>query len=897
MRPESILQQFLNEVKTSSDPAHTHVSLSSPRGAYSVGSKMKTFWELYTDVWKSGFPLHLAENPGKETPILVDVDLRVKKSSIPDNNKKDKKLYSDEQLKAVISAYQKAINDVVNEPRVDAFTCVVLEKNPYEVEICGEKYIKNGFHLHFPKIFLDKKVQEVYIIPIAKSLIRNLFENLGGSDFIDANVTNVHWLLYGSSKSTSSEPYKATRVFLENVQETTFEKALHDYECNQYHEKPIKCKGRVLEMLPRILSIFLYNRERNYFYHPKPSVVTPLLKDFQKVRQARKEYDQLSVDSALEEATVLINMIDPNRSDDRVVWLHMGFCLWQLSQGDDEGLTMWLEFSENSDKFNESECFSMWRKMRPNNYTIGTLKFWAKKDNPDEYNKLVASKTKNLVVYNDSHNDYAKALHIEYGNEFVCSSIANKEWYQFKNHIWRPIDHGKTLRERISSQEGILLTQIYEAIEKERNETKINETKIKNLNKKFQRCKSVPFKNQIMIECQEVFYKENFNDLVNKDPNLVAFENGVYDFTNDVFRDGQPEDYLSVCIPVEYKDFGSVDHPRVKMIDDFFQKIFPDPEIRDYFLDEACRCFVGGNFNKVVLFWTGSGDNGKTITQTLFEKMLGKLAIKFSTTLITGKKVQVGGPNPEMSRASNGVRWAVMDEPNADEVINSGILKWLTGNDTFWARDLFQKGKDTKEITPLFKLHMICNNLPSIQGADKATWNRIRVIPFESTFVPENEAPQNYEDQVKQKLFPVDPNFADKLPKMTQPLAWYLIQRWRTTNSRNGHFTIPEKVKVCTDKYRRNNDVFHQFNQQCVFHKAESVLSCGTLYSHFKEWFKEEIPNGTVPTRSDVRHYFSSLWGEPVKGRYWADKTCVIPDDCDSGVDSVDSEPSRKHKK
>ena len=36
------------------------------------------------------------------------------------------------------------------------------------------------------------------------------------------------------------------------------------------------------------------------------------------------------------------------------------------------------------------------------------------------------------------------------------------------------------------------------------------------------------------------------------------------------------------------------------------------------------------------------------------------------------------------------------------------MFKSLSGNDTFWARDLFEKGKSTREIQPLFKLIFIC---------------------------------------------------------------------------------------------------------------------------------------------------------------------------------------------
>ena len=902
--------ELLKEMKTPNDPTHTHVSMGTPRGVFSVGSRMREFWSIYMSSVKAGASLYLAENPGKETPILVDIDIRIKKTTAP-TNLHDGNFYSQDQVISVIKAYQKAINDVVDSPRDEAYTCVLLEKKPYETEICGEKYIKNGFHLHFPKLFLDRKVQEVYIIPIVKKLINDLFDNIGVHDFIDTNSINVHWLLYGSRKQNST-CYTATKCFLKGAQNVDFETALGDYHCSRYYgEGEIDCRGKVLEMMPRILSITLYDRADYYYYHPRASVTTPLFEEFQKIKRKRKEYDQLSLDKLLEEATRLLGMMNDSRSDDRATWLRVGYCLWNITQGDDDGLTLWLEFSEKSDKFEESECLSMWHKMRPNNFTIGTLKYYAKQDDPKRYDEMINSKTNHLIVeaVNGCHADVAKILFNEYGNEFVCTSISNKEWYQFKNHIWCPIDRGTALRERISSNDGIIIRQLLDkkrelTMDVAASDEKVSEKELENRFKKIdaliKQCKSSPFKNHVMIECQEVFYNPNFHSLLNMDPNLVAFKNGVYDFTNNVFRDGSPEDYLSVNAPIDYIDFGSIAHPRVMEVDDFFQKVLPDPDVRDYFLDHTCRVFVGGNQHKVMLFWTGTGDNGKSVAQGLFEKMLGKLAVKFSTTLVTGKKTQTGSANPEMARVDDGVRWAVMDEPNADEIINSGILKWLTGNDSFWARDLFQKGKSTKEIVPLFKLNMICNNLPAIQGADKATWNRIRVIPFESTFVPENECPQDFEEQVIQKRFPMDPFFNEKIPRMVEPLAWYLIQRWKATN--NIKPIAPEKVRAVTDVFRQRNDILRQFEQQCTFEKACTKLTPATLYTHFKDWFKEECPSQAVPNRSVVTSYFTTLWGDLHRKRHWLNRTCVAPvEDDESGDEGVGtgtsqspSSPSRR---
>ena len=107
--------------------------------------------------------------------------------------------------------------------------------------------------------------------------------------------------------------------------------------------------------------------------------------------------------------------------------------------------------------------------------------------------------------------------------------------------------------------------------------------------------------------------------------------------------------------------------------------------------------------------------------------MLGDYAVKISTSLITGKKGGLGSAAPELSRAGGGVRWAVLEEPDPDEEINGGIFKSLTGNDSYWARDLFEKGKSTREIVPLFMLLFIYF-LESKKYSDKNLLNKTLLI-------------------------------------------------------------------------------------------------------------------------------------------------------------------------
>jgi P4 family phage/plasmid primase-like protien len=410
--------------------------------------------------------------------------------------------------------------------------------------------------------------------------------------------------------------------------------------------------------------------------------------------------------------------------------------------------------------------------------------------------------------------------------------------------------------------------------------------RIKQVQKIISNLKSSPYKNNIMKEAMEVFYDRRFQQKLDQNPFLIGFKNGVYDLKLNEFRPGRPEDFISKVLPIDLVNY-QIQDEEVQNVINFLMKVFPDPEIRDYFLDTYSDVFVGGNNQKKVYLWTGDGDNGKSITQMFFDEMLGELAIKFNTQYFTGKKVSSGSANPELARAAPPVRLGTMEEPDADEQLNIGELKKLSGGDKFWARDLFEKGKQTREVTPMFMLSFICNKLPKLKHSDKATWNRMRVIPFEATFVDaEDNCPETLEEQIKQKRFPMDKELKHKIPGMVSAFAWYLLD-WRKKISVRKE---PEKVREATAAYRRQNDIYRQFIEECIT-EDDSVLSLTEIYAQFKEWFKEGWPNMTLPIKNEVKEYFERLWGEPERGLRWKGyRIRTLQDDVEDGSAVVLSE-------
>jgi P4 family phage/plasmid primase-like protien len=886
------IEDVLRDHYVDNTPFHSHVSMVQPKGKFQFSrKKLEQFWELYCEkIYDENDPIiGMAEKPKQYLPVLVDLDLK-----ILDDGEEDfgDHLYTEEQVFKVIQTYQTILKSIVEDCTDYHLKCVLLEKPIYYIDAGENTYAKNGFHIHFFNLFLDKDKQETHLIPRAQEVLEKLklFNNLGienSGQLIDKASCQVPWLLYGSRKSEEMDPYLVTKAFDAKGSEITIEEAFSDHIIYDDMEKPISISNNIYYYLPRILSIFPYGRATREL---RAGLVSPIKEQLIKTQSQKLKQTKLvkSIEDELRISAKLLPMLNDWRAEDRNEWMTIGWILYNIGDGSYQAMQQWLEFSSRCDeKYDESSCIHEWERMIKKNITLGTLHFYARQDSPEEYNEFRLSEGDHYIkdALNGSHNDIAQVLKSQFGNDFVCASICNKTWFQFKDHHWSEIEEGTFLREKISSD----IVNIYSEMGKglftnigtqDKAEEAMYNARIKQVQKLVSNLKSSTFKTCVMREAVEVFYDQRFKNLLNQNPFLIGFQNGVYDLKLNNFRAGIPEDFISKVLPIDYREYKMHDEEVLNVLD-FFKKVFPDEEIRNYFLDTYSDIFVGGNNQKKVYMWTGDGDNGKSITQLFFDKMLGELAIKFNTQYFTGKKVASGAANPELARAAPPVRSVTMEEPDGDEDLKIGELKKLSGGDSFWARDLFEKGKSTREVFPMFMLTFICNKLPKLKYSDKATWNRMRVIPFESTFIEPDDpnCPTTLEEQMKQKRFPMDKDLKNKIPGMVSAFAWYLLE-WRKKISIRKE---PAKVQQATEEYRKQNDVYRQFIEEYII-EDDASISLAEIYGSFKEWYKEGWPNSSLPIKNEVKEYFEKVWGEPNRGVSWKGyRIRTLQDDIDSG--------------
>jgi P4 family phage/plasmid primase-like protien len=363
---------------------------------------------------------------------------------------------------------------------------------------------------------------------------------------------------------------------------------------------------------------------------------------------------------------------------------------------------------------------------------------------------------------------------------------------------------------------------------------------------------------------------------------LISFKNGTYDLKNHTFRKGSPDDFLSKTLNVNYNEELTFDDDRVLNILSFLKKIFPDPKLLEYFLLQISEVFYGGNRDKIIMVWTGKGNNGKTVLQSLFEKTFASLAIKIPASAVTSE-TKAGGCFPELARLEGGIRWAVIDEFEKDVPLNAGKLKLLSGNDSLYARDCFEKGKKLREIKPFFNLILICNTIPKVKNGDKAFFKRLKVIPFESEFRDDI-----HEDHPDKLQFMEDTNISFKIEEdvdFSEAFIWYLIEMYKIKSSPGFKIKIPLKVNEATTKYKAQCDTIASFIKESFDVDEESIIKVSEYYHYFRLWYTHEYSTtkGMVTNSEFCQLFIENTNGDEKTGRVKGYRYKEY-DETDSGV-------------
>ena len=520
-------------------------------------------------------------------------------------------------------------------------------------------------------------------------------------------------------------------------------------------------------------------------------------------------------------------------------------------------------------------CDEAWDYFEYTQKTIGTLKFWAKMDNPEQYQAFLKKDIITLAWRclnpNASHTDVARLVYAKYSDQVCCANIKDNVWFGYWQHRWHELDKCHHLRIKISDEMPALFEKVLDECHAEyvkavSDEDKEKWSRLQNLcNKMIKDLKTVGYKNNIITECAERFYDPKFLEKLDEDRSLLGLPNGVYELETGIFRPGKPEDFITLTTKAKYNSNYHWDHPRVKDVVYYFKTVYPDRKLRHYVQKIFGTILEGGNMNKDFYNMIGEGDNSKSMIAKALKLALGKYISKIPVAMIMGKRGGADNATPHLAD-KKGIRALFVEEPPKGQS-NASVVKELTGNDDILSRALF---KMPIIFSPQWKLFVFTNHLLDQTAEEKAYWNRQKVVDHESTF--SFDAPLDEKEQFATKTFPRDPLFDRKLIAMAEPLLWCLIQ-WYGFFKEEG-LVAPDRVLHATNVAKLKNDIYLKYMNSCLDQGTQhDFIEVHKMYDDFRTWHQGSFRDKKMPDLDDFTEQMSKkghMNAKPIDDKRWA---------------------------
>ena len=521
----------------------------------------------------------------------------------------------------------------------------------------------------------------------------------------------------------------------------------------------------------------------------------------------------------------LLNLLMPLLGKERAThyedWIRVGWALksvaYDHSDHERHLLGLWIKFSEQaSDKFAPGECERLWSKMPTRNddgFTIASLIYWAKKDDPDKARTVLGAfvqereiqRLVDLAAQTASHFDMARVAHYAFGDT-VKYATTNKSWYIWSpyNGLWVKDMPGHRVKNVLSFEVAALFSERMKDLYNQaaQCDLQIDSERFKafaeNCAKAILRLKDANYKRCVTDEMKNLMFDDAFVSHLNLNA-LFGFNNGVYDFDALEFRKGRPEDMVCLSTGYDFPSDGEQQTPEFMEAKRAVYKTVREPhdtdEMGDYILKVIASYLDGKKRAAEFFIWTGQGANGKTCVSELVYKSFGPYAEPLSVSFWTSPRAAANQASPEIASVAS-CRFVFSTESNDMEKLRVDKIKEFTGGDMTRARGLYE-GLIT--FAPKFGVAILANNMPEIDRIDGGIMRRIRIVPFKNQF---KDFPGPGERQA-------DPTVLENCK--TNKVWWkafmmILIDKYKELPESLSALPQPQQVREATEAYLEDNN-------------------------------------------------------------------------------------------
>lgn len=308
--------------------------------------------------------------------------------------------------------------------------------------------------------------------------------------------------------------------------------------------------------------------------------------------------------------------------------------------------------------------------------------------------------------------------------------------------------------------------------------------------------------------------EHNVIEKINSNANVINLENGVFDLDTMTFHLHSKEFYQTKIAGAAYEE-----NAECPLWTGFLETVLPHEPIRRY-LQKAIGYTLSSKYMEKCMFvlYGENGNNGKTtITKTL-HKLMGDYAVAAEKqTIMDTRGHNAGAPRPDLVRLRDR-RFICISESEKDDKLAEGLIKNLTGGGMVICRTLHH---EPVEFKALFKIWLDTNYKPQVRGTDQALWNRLKVIPFDTT-IPKDK---------------IDLNFGEKLEQELSGILNWAIEGYRLYQVEG--LSMPDEMDEIIKDYAEDMSTLDQWLKECVELNVVGIKVGHTskeLFQSYKNW-------------------------------------------------------------
>lgn len=794
------MNALLNECRTD-DEYYNMVSMGGRNGKYCIEDKK--FWKLYTREIKTSienniFTHTLAEKnePTSYIPVLVDFDKK--------EQGEPRELYTMDTVYNVMNAYRQVLRQQVPTITDDHLTCIYLSKEPYVISKNGIQYVKHGFHLHFPFIFMQANQQRNILHPKVSLLIEE-HQN------IDSCIYRTPWLLYGSVKEQGFKPYLIHSIF-------DYENTVLDIDIAFQNYILLNDEGKKYNHpenhLPKLLSTSSVNREM-YCFDPIAPYIPPVIEEV-----------EVDFGECNDDVLRLLPKIKQSFVEDSKKWRALMFVLCGLGVPDHAIHEVCQRTTQEN--YNEKTTDSFIQAIKAGRYgkiqkTIRHLQSMC--DMPKENQDIKSLKSKEQttqlkVRYDLLRNDHliiAEHFVSTYGMEYkIIDKNISFKWNK-KTLLWEQHE-----TENLPYDIAIIrndIDAIISMLENSDFDIDIALTAKQNLG-------NTTFMEKVWKQVYVRLLDKTFMERVNKSPDELPILNGLkLNLRTGEMTKRTKHDLFSV-------EVWALNKPDLSKVDEYMIQLFHNNTEKIEYLHALFGYWMTGNIeHRRMYFLTGVGRNGKSFLMGLFDRIFRGTYLFCSSIMncaiikSDSHHAKDSKPTPELEPFRR-ARFGVWNELQQGDRISTPLFKTITGGDPLVHRPMYHRG-DPIIFTSQMKGIICTNILPEFDIADIACMDRPQVIDFPHRYKSPDELTPEEKAHI---LFLQSQEFLNMF-------FWWCVDGAQTYY-RTG-IPSPACLQVRKDEWIRNLDTTGQFIE-LTYQKDETKYSgCTEFFQEYIGWCKD----------------------------------------------------------